>query len=173
MILSLYTALVPSFIQILGALEKVIDKGEQFAAERHLAPDELVQARLAEDMLPFAYQVRAAAEHSFGAIRNVRDGYVTPNLSPPPADFAGLRACVADARAGLAALTPAEVDALVGGDVCFEYGTLRLDFAAEDFLLSFSQPNFYFHATTAYDILRSKGVQLGKADFVGMPRVRA
>ena len=59
-----------------------------------------------------------------------------------------------------------------GGDVRFEAGALRLDFTAEDFLMSFSMPTFYFHATTAYDILRMKGVQIGKRDFAGKPRLK-
>ena len=74
--------------------------------------------------------------------------------------------------AGLEAIDPAEVDGFLGRDMRFEFGERRMEFVAEEFLLSFSQPNFYFHAATAYDILRWKGLPIGKRDFAGMPRMK-
>jgi hypothetical protein len=75
-----------------------------------------------------------------------------------------------DTLAALSAIEVAEVDSFVGRDMRFAFGNRHLDFTAENFLLSFSQPNFYFHATTAYDILRLKGLPIGKRDFTGKPR---
>ena len=82
-------------------------------------------------------------------------------------DYDALQNLVIEARAELESLTPEEVNALAGGDVIFNLGEHRLPFVSEDFLMTFSLPNFYFHATTAYDILRMKGVPLGKRDFIG------
>jgi hypothetical protein len=79
---------------------------------------------------------------------------------------------VADADEALAALAPDEVDGLVGQPMRFEIRGYRADFTAEEFLLSFSMPNFYFHATTAYDILRMKGMPIGKVDYLGQLPLR-
>jgi hypothetical protein len=88
-------------------------------------------------------------------------------------DFAGLQGLVAEAREALAALTPEAVNALGGKDVIFAIGDRKLPFTAEGFLMSFSLPNFYFHATTAYDILRTNGVPLGKRDFMGRLKLKS
>ena len=190
--LSLYAATIPQFAQILGTLAGLLDKAETFCAERALAPDEIIQARLVEDMLPFAYQVKSAVTHSTGAVEggariaetihaltsrgipvmghigltpqmfNVMGGFKTQGRTE-----AEWPAIEADARAALAGLDPAEIDGFVGQDMRFEFGEHRVEFTAEGFMLSFSQPNFYFHATTAYDILRARGVPLGKRDFLG------
>jgi hypothetical protein len=172
MTFSLHAAVVPSQLQVLRATAALLDKAETFCAEHGLSPDTLVQARLAEDMLPFAYQVKSMAVHSLGAIEGVRNGVFAPDIAPPPPNLPGLKARIADTVAALEALDPAEVDGFVGRDMRIELVERRLDFVAEAFLLSFSQPNFYFHAATAYDILRWKGVPLAKRDFLGTPRLR-
>jgi hypothetical protein len=173
MAFSLYAAIIPSNLQILEAVAGLLDKAEAFCTETGTAPEELINARLAEDMLPFAYQVKSTVGHSLGAIEGVRAGVFSPDRSAFPLDFPGLRAAVAKARDALTAIDPAEVDGFIGRDMRFSMGERHMDFCAEEFLLSFSQPNFYFHATTAYDILRWKGVTLGKRDFIGQPRLRA
>jgi hypothetical protein len=173
MAFSLYSATVPGYRQILEAVGGLLVKAEAFCKEQGIAPAELIQARLAPDMFPFAYQIKSAAVHSAGAIEGVRKGVFSPDMSPPPESFAMLSARIADALAALAAVSPAEVDALVGRDMRFEFGERRMEFTAENFLLSFSQPNFYFHAATAYDILRWKGVAIGKRDFMGKPRLKS
>jgi hypothetical protein len=169
---SLYAATIPSYRQILSAVGGLLDKAESFCAEKAIAPDDIVQARLADDMLPFAYQVKSTAVHSLGAIEGVRKGVFSPDTTPPPDTFAALKTRIVETLATLEAIEPAEVDTFVGRDMRFVFGDRRLDFTAEDFLLSFSQPNFYFHAATTYDILRWKGVDLGKRDFIGRPRVK-
>ena len=173
MTFSLYAATIPSKLQMLGAVAGLIGKAEAYCAEKGLAPDDIIQARLADDMLPFTYQVKSTAVHSLGAIEGVRRGSFSPDFSTPPEDFAGLAARVSETIAALSAIDPAEIDGFIGRDVHFSFGERRIDFTAEEFLLSFSQPNFYFHATTAYDILRSKGVPLVKRDFMGTPRMKA
>ena len=172
MTFSLYAATVPSYQQMLGSLSGLLTKAEAFCQEKGIAAEELIQARLAPDMLPFAYQVKSASVHSLGALEGIRRGVFSPDTSPPPDTFAALHARIADTLAALAVMDAAEIDAFIGRDMRFAFGDRHIDFTAEEFLLSFSQPNFYFHATTAYDILRSKGVPLGKRDFMGRLRKR-
>lgn len=173
MAISLYDATVPSYRQILGAVAGLLDKAQAFCAEKGIAAGDIVQARLAPDMLPFAYQVKATAVHSLGAIEAVRKGVFSPDRSLPPGDFAALSATIAATLGALEKIEPSEIDAFLGRDMRFENGDRRIEFTAENFLLSFSQPNFYFHATTAYDILRWQGVPLGKRDFTGKFRGKA
>ena len=170
MALTLYAATVPSYLQILGSVSRLIGKAESFCSEKGLEPDALIQARLADDMLPFAYQVKSTAVHSIGAIEGVRKGTFSPDTTTPPPTFDALRERVAETIAALEALDQDEVESFIGRPMSFTLGTHRMDFVAEEFLLSFSQPNFYFHAATAYDILRMKGVELGKRDFNGRVR---
>jgi uncharacterized protein len=170
MTFSVYSAVVPTYLQILGSLSGLLDKAETFCSEKGLAPQQIIEARLAADMHPFAYQVKSAAVHSLGAIEGVRRGVFTPDMTEPPNNFAALKTRIAEARSGLEAVAPGEVDGFVGRDMRFSFGERHVDFKAEDFLLTFSQPNFYFHATTVYDILRWKGVPIGKRDFLGRLR---
>ena len=172
MAFTLYAATIPSYLQILDSVSRLIGKAEAFCSEQGIEPDALIQARLADDMLPFAYQVKSTAVHSIGAIEGVRNGTFSPDTSTPPGTFDGLRERIAGAIAALEAMNPDEVESFIGKDMRFEFGPNAMGFSAEEFLLSFSQPNFYFHATTAYDILRMEGVPIGKRDFVGRVRKR-
>ena len=172
MTLSLYAATIPSYRQILGAVSGLVRTAEAFCAEKGIEASDLIQARLAPDMLPFAYQVKSTAVHSLGAIEGVRKGVFSPDRTPPPDTFTALEARIAATLSALEAIEPGEIEAFIGRDMRFEFGDRCLEFTAEEFLLSFSQPNFYFHATTAYDILRWKGVPLGKRDFMGKLRLK-
>ena len=165
--ISLHAATVPSFLQILGAGRGWLDK----ASVSGLDEDEVVSAKLAEDMLPFAYQVRSMADHSRGAIEGLREGVFRPKFGEPlPASIDEMRAKLDGAIDVLEGVSEDELEDMVGKPMRFEIGEKRLDFTAEEFLLSFSQPNFYFHATTAYGILRYKGVSVGKLDYLGALR---
>jgi hypothetical protein len=95
-------------------------------------------------------------------------------MTTPPDSFSGLKQRVTETLVALEAVEPAEIEGFLGRDVSFSIPArnVRIDFTAENFLLSFSLPNFYFHATTAYDILRWKGVQIGKRDFMGRMQVK-
>jgi hypothetical protein len=150
----------------------LLDTAESFCTERGLTQHEIVQARLAPDMLPFAYQVKSTAVHSLGAIEGIRKGVFSADNTPSPEDFVGLKARITETLAALEAVDAAEIDSFVGRDMRFAFGDRHVDYTAENFLLSFSQPNFYFHAATAYDILRWKGVPLGKRDFTGRTRTK-
>jgi uncharacterized protein len=167
---SLYAATIPSYRQILSSVSDLLGKAEAFCAEKGVAPRDIIEARLAEDMLPFSYQVKSTAVHSLGAIEGVRRGVFSPDTTTPPDNFAALKTRIAQTIAALESIDPAEVDGFVGRDMCFAFGERHIDFTADNFLLSFSQPNFYFHAATTYDILRWKSVGVGKRDFLGRTR---
>ncbi len=172
MTFTLYDATIPNFQQTIGATLGQLTKAESFCADTGVDPVTVMETRLADDMLPFGYQMKSVAAHSIGAIRGVQAGLFSPDLSPWPTDFAGLRAALTAAQSELEAIAPDEVNGFGGNDMAFAFKDLRMEFTAENFLLSFSLPNFYFHATTAYAILRSKGVPIGKMDFMGRPRLR-
>ena len=172
MTVSLYDATIPSYLQMLGAMSHLLGKAEAHCAEAGLAHEELIGARLAEDMLPFSYQVKSTADHSIGAIEGLREGVFSPHLEPPPESFAALHEKINGAKAALSALNPDEINGFAREDMRFEFRDRTIPFTGETFLLSFSQPNFYFHAATAYGILRMKGVKLGKIDFMGPIRAK-
>ena len=172
MAVSLYELTVETYEQTLGGVAGFLDRGLAHCQDQGVDPAELVATRLFEDMAPLSFQIASVSHHSIGAIEGAKAGVFGPPTMAMPQDYAALQKVVADARAALAALTPDAVNALSGGDVTFTLGDFKLPFTTEGFFLSFSLPNFYFHATTAYDILRSKGVPLGKRDFMGRPRLK-
>lgn len=169
---SLYDAVVPSNLQILASVDALLDKAKAFCAEAGRSDADLIDARLTADMLPFGYQVKSCAAHSIGGIEGVRAGSFSPDMTPWPTDFAGLHAVLQKATDRLSEINRDEFDAMADNDTHFAFGETKLPFTGANFLLSFSQPNFYFHATTAYAILRAQGVKLGKRDFLGVPRMK-
>lgn len=171
--ISLYDLSVANYLQTLGGVEGVLGRALTHFKEKNIDPDEIVETRFAADMLPFKFQLHSVVHHSLGAIRGVQAGQFKPPPPVPALDFAGFQKTVTDARETLQQVKADELNALEGKDVVFEIGDRKLPFTAEGFLLSFSLPNFYFHATTAYDILRSKGVPLGKRDYLGRMRLKS
>jgi hypothetical protein len=153
-------------------MEGFLGRGLAHFQENKIDPNEIVETRLYPDMLPFRFQILATAHHSIGAMRGVKAGLFTPPAQLPPLDYVGLQKAVTEAREALQQLAAAEVNTLEGKDVTFQIRDTKIPFTAEGFIQSFSLPNFYFHATTAYDILRSKGVPLGKRDFLGRMRLK-
>ena len=167
MAFSLYDASVANYLQILGAVAGYMDKAQAHFKEKGGNVEDIVETRLFDDMLPFRFQIVSVAHHSRGAMDAVQKGVFSPDMGKPDLKFADLQKMVADATGSLTALTPDAVNALAGRDVAFQFGERKMPFTAEEFLMSFSLPNFFFHATTAYDILRHKGAPLGKRDFMG------
>ncbi|TMM46202.1 DUF1993 domain-containing protein [Qipengyuania marisflavi] len=171
--LTLHAAIIPNWLQSLGATARLLDRAEQWSGEAGMSEGEILGARLADDMLPLAYQFTSCCNHSAYAIERCREGHFTPQTNPPPMKFAELRAMVQEAIGTLTAVTPQELEDIAGNDMIFSFGeTMRLEFTVQDFLLSFSNPNLFFHAATAYDILRMKGMPLSKRDFMGAARVK-
>jgi hypothetical protein len=169
---SLYDMSVSSYLQTIGGVAHVLQRGFDHFTDTNVDPNEIVGVRLHDDMLPFAFQIWSVRHHSLGAIEGVKAGVFGPPKAMPELDYAGLQKVVADATESLSKLTAVEVNALEGKDVTFQIGEFKMPFTAETFIMSFSLPNFYFHATTAYDILRNRGVPLGKRDFMGRPRLK-
>ncbi len=172
MAFSLYDATVANYLQILGAVGGLLEKSLTHFHDQGIDPAEVVETRLAPDMLPFRFQIVSVAHHSRGAMAAAKNGVFVPPSGRPDLDFAALQSLVTEARDELSGLTPDAVNALVGRDVAFKLGERTLPFTAEGFLMSFSLPNFFFHATTAYDILRHKGAPLGKRDFMGRLKLK-
>jgi hypothetical protein len=171
MALSLYDVSVVSFQQVLAGVAGFLEKGRAHCVAHGIDLNEIVEARIHPDMFPFRFQVASVAHHSLGALKGVEAGvFGPPNV--PELDYAGLQGLIADAQAGLQAYTRQKVEGLEGRDVEFRLGPNRLPFVAENFLMSFSLPNLHFHATTAYDILRMKGVPLGKRDYLVQVRIK-
>lgn len=175
MTFSLYEATIPSWLQILGSVRGLTEKAAAFCEEKGLNQAELLSAHFGEDMLPLSWQIKLVSSHSIGAIEGVRKGIFSPNRTPPVASFAEFRDEIDVSLGALMAVTPDEMESFLGRDMRFSAPDrgFSMDFTAENFLLSFSLPNFYFHTTTAFDILRNRGVQIGKRDYLGNIRVKA
>lgn len=173
MAISLYDISIASYRQTVGATIAVLEKGRQHCASAGIDLDEIVQTRLHPDMLPFSFQVHSVVHHSLGAIEGVLSGKFGPPRDLPDLDYRGLQRKLGETLDRLESFTPEQVDGHEGGDVVFGIGERQIPFTAEGFVLSFSLPNLHFHAATAYDILRMKGVPLGKRDFMGQMQVKS
>lgn len=171
--MSLYHATVPQFLQILQPVAGLVDKARAHCRANVLPDEALSEARLAPDMWVFAKQVLGAIQHSADAVAGVKVGETGPDLSPPPTSFDVLSERVEAAIAQLQAVKPEDLDAIAGNDTCFRFGERVMPFTVEDYMLSFALPNFFFHASMAYAILRKEGLDVGKRDFLGAPRMKA
>ena len=168
----LHTATIGAYLQILPQIARLIDKAEAHCRENRLPPEALTDARLAPDMWNFAKQVMCAVQHSAGAATALRSGKTGPDMTEPPTEFAPLRQAVTDAITLLEGVTPGEVDGAASRDILFEFASGRMEFLGEDYLLSFALPNFFFHSTSAYAVLRNQGLSVGKRDFLGRTRAK-
>ncbi len=164
---SLYQLSVESYLQSLRALDGILQKAEEHCAKAGNHPDDLLKLRLCDDMLPMQFQILSVLWQSVGVIAALRSGVFTPPAKSDPLTFVQVRAKVHEAIKDLAALDQHDINSLSGKSVVFKLGGNDIPFTAEDFVLSFSLPNLYFHATTAYDLLRKEGLNLGKRDFLG------
>jgi uncharacterized protein len=169
---SLYELSVPTFLQTVKAVRSFLDRAATHCAETHADPDDFVHDRLFDDMAPFHFQIEAAWHHSVWGLEAAKTGVFAPPALVGPVPFADLQAMIGKAEATLEAFTPDEVNSWAGKELDVQVGPRRLAFTSETLILSFSLPNFYFHVVTAYDILRSRGVPLGKRDFEGRLRTR-
>ena len=164
--LTLYDATVANYLQMTRSLSGVLQKGRAHYEEKGLNVDELPELRLCEDMLPFSFQINSVRHHSVHAIQGVEAGAFAPPKPLEKTDYQSLQDHITQTISDLEAMTPDHVNALGGRDLVFTLGENKLPFEAEGFLMSFSLPNFYFHITTTYDLLRMKGVPLSKRDYL-------
>ena len=168
---SLFDGTVSRFEQTLSATLGVLEKGRTHCKENGVNLDNIVETSLHPDMRPFRFQVISTVHHSAGALVGVKKGEFSP---PETADqnYEVLQGMVEGALKEIQEIDRDELEARGRADLTFRMGKNSIPFTVEDFLLSFSIPNFYFHATTTYDILRSQGVPVGKMDFLGNLQVK-
>ena len=166
MSLSLYQASLAPCLQILDALATILAKAAADATERKIDPAILLQARLYPDMLPLVRQIQIATDGAkTGGARLAGVDY--PSFPDTETTFDELQARILKCTAFLRALDPAAIDAATDRRIEFSVAKRAMAMMAPDYITGWMLPNFYFHATTAFDILRHNGVAIGKRDFLG------
>jgi uncharacterized protein len=166
MTLSIYQASVPVYIRRLEALSAILDKAAAYASQRKIDPAALIQARLYPDMLPLARQVQITCSHAVrGGAR--LSGAEPPSVEDKETSFDDLKGRIAKTLEFLKSVDAKKMDGMEDREITFPAGDHKVTLKGADYLLHFSMPNFYFHLTTAYDILRNNGLDIGKADFMG------
>ncbi len=163
---SMHRATVPVLVRGLKILSTLLEKGEAHAKETGQDPADLLGVSLAPDMLTLVGQVQRASDTAKGAIGRLTD--VTPPAMPDDeTTFADLQARIASTIAFLESVDPDAFDGAKKREVTLKAGPFEAKMSGEDCLLGFVLPNFYFHLTTAYGILRHQGVAVGKLDYLG------
>ena len=166
MSLSMYQASIPAFVQILNNLSAILDKAEAHAGSRKIDPEILLNNRLAPDMLPFVRQIQIAADLAKGAAARLA-GVEVPKHDDIEKTFSDLKARLAKTVAFVQSFKSTDIDGSEDREINLTLGEHTMSFKGQPYLVHFVMPNFYFHCTTAYDILRHCGVELGKRDFIG------
>lgn len=162
----LYDLTVPAFLRGLRVLSTLLDKGAAFAAEQGIDPATLTGARLIEDMRPLTAQVQLATDSAKGAV--IRIGELEPFPLPDTEEtFADLQDRIARTIAFLESVPRDRIDGREEATVILKTSRGEFPFTGRSHVLTFSLPNFYFHLTTAYALLRQAGVPLGKLDYLG------
>lgn len=170
---SLFDLSVPTYLQTVRAIGVCLDKAVVHCSEVGIDPDDFVEARLVSDMAPFWFQIECVDNYSVWGLDAIRHGTFNPPDLVGVIPFNGLQSRIAKTAAALAEFKPDEVNAWSGKRLDMQVHTnpQTSSFTPETYLMSFLLPNFYFHAVTAYDILRTQGVPIGKSDFEGQLRV--
>jgi len=166
MAISMYQVSVPRFIHMLGNLSKIFDKADAYAEAKKLDPSVLPSARLYPDMLPLTAQVQIACDGAKGAAARMA-GIDIPAFEDNEKTLDDLKARIARTVAFLGTIKAQQVDGSEAKDLVIKVGGKDTHYTAMTFLLGRAIPNFYFHVTTAYDILRHNGVEIGKRDYIG------
>jgi hypothetical protein len=162
----MYQASVPVFQRTLGALDAILDKAAAYAEERKIDPAALLSARLYPDMFALTRQVQIATDHAKGAPARLA-GVAVPSFEDNEKTFPELKARIGKTLNFIGTLKAGQIDGSEARDISLKAGPQELSFKGQDYLLFFALPNFYFHATTAFAILRHNGVSIGKLDFLG------
>jgi len=166
MTISMYQASVPVFVRALTNLTNVLKKGEAHTKAKGAEPDALLQQRLIFDMLPLVKQVQIACDMAArGAARLA--GVEPKGFEDNETTFAQVYARIDAAIAHVKTFKPEQIDGSEGRNIHLKMRNGEMDFTGLEYLLGFALPNLYFHCTTAYDILRVAGTDIGKPDFIG------
>ena len=166
MAISMYQVAVPVFVKTLGNLAAILDKGAAFAAARKVEPSVLLGYRLAPDMLSLTRQVQIASDHAKRAPARLA-GIEAPVYEDNEASFADLKLRIAKTIAFINTLQPGQIDGSEAREITLKLGGSSQTLSGQAYLLHNALPNFFFHVTTAYAILRHCGVEVGKKDFIG------
>ncbi|MEI9885416.1 MAG: DUF1993 domain-containing protein [Rhizomicrobium sp.] len=168
MTISMYQVSVPVFVRNLTALGGVLDKAAAFAEAKKLDPAVVLATRLYPDMYPLAVQVGQVCTHAARGVAQL-SGLPQPEFGAPETSFAALKERVSKTLDFVKSATPAQIDGSEDKDIVLKFGSREMPFKGQAFLVGFTLPNFFFHYTTAYNILRNLGVEIGKRDFMGAP----
>jgi uncharacterized protein len=166
--ISMYKASVPIFVQFLTSMSAVLDKASAFAEARKIDEGVLLSTRLYPDMFPLSRQLEQMTVHACRACAEL-SGTSAPAFESNNASFAALKARIGKAADFVKGIKPEQIDGTEDKEIVMKFGAHEAKFTGQSFLLNFSLPNFYFHATVAYAILRSIGLEIGKRDFIGTP----
>ncbi len=157
---------VPSFTHSLTALSKILTKAQDFEAAKKIRPDVIPNLRLIADMLPFVRQITICCDHAKGAAARL-SGTENPVFEDREATLADLQERIAKTLAFIATVPDAAFDNAENRSITLKAGPRELTFPGDAYLTVYAIPNFYFHMSTAYSILRANGVEIGKTDFLG------
>lgn len=167
MTISLYAASLPVFKQMLNSMDAVLSKAEEHATTRKIDPNALLQARLFPDMFPMIRQVQVATDFARGVSARLA-GAEVPKFEDNQQTFADLHELISKTLAFIDGFTPAQIDGQEDRTIVTRPGTPKeKKFTGQSYLLTYGLPQFFFHVTTAYAILRHNGVEIGKRDFMG------
>lgn len=164
--ISMYQASVPQFLQMMENLIVILGKAEAHCEARNIKPEVMVATRLIPDMLPFSSQIQIAGDMAKGCIARLA-GIEIPSYADTETTLVELKARLAKTIAFIKSVTPAQIDGSEEKEIVLKLRRGEKKMTGRDYFLHFVMPNFYFHVTTAYDILRVSGVDLGKMDFTG------
>ena len=162
----MYQASVPVFIRMLKNLAAILAKGATYAEAKKIEPTVLINSRLYPDMFPLARQIQIASDVAKGCGARLA-GLEPPKFEDNEATFPELFARIDNTVAYLETLKPEQIDGSEHRTITLQIRNQTMTFLGMPFLLNFALPNFYFHVTTAYDILRHCGIEIGKQDFIG------
>jgi hypothetical protein len=165
MSISMYSASVPVYVQYLSALAGVLKKAEAHCEAKKIDPSVLVTARLYPDMFALARQVQIATDHAKGSLARLA-GVAVPSFADTEASFADLQARVAKTLDFVKSFKPEQIDGSDDKDIVLDIHGNKFEFKGAAYLTTWALPNFFFHTTTAYAILRHSGVEVGKRDFM-------
>ena len=168
MTVSMYKCSVPIFLQYLTALSGVLDKAQAHVDARKLDESYFLSLRIYPDMFPFVRQVRAVCDHAVNACARLA-GAELPTFENDETSIADLKARIEKAIAFVRGFKPEQIDGTEDKEIVVKFSSGERTFTGQTLLLNFSLPNFYFHDTTAYNLLRHCGVEIGKRDFMGTP----
>ncbi len=168
MTISMYQASAPRFINILGNLSNILDKAQAHVEAKKIDPSVLPAYRLFPDMLPMTSQVQIACDAAKGVMARLA-GIENPVFEDTEKTLPDLKARVAKTIAFIQSVTPAQIDGTEDKDIVIKRGEKETHYKGMQFLLGHAVPNFYFHISTAYNILRHNGVEIGKRDYLGNP----